>query len=132
MKSGEFHILPTDNTPEFLFTSEGTIKIKGRGLFGAKSEVFDQIMTWIDSYLRNPAEVTYVIIAFEYLNSFSTSILMSIIRKLSLLILQKKKLTIQWYFEEDDDDILERGEYVSSTIDVPITFVPTNNITDCC
>jgi hypothetical protein len=132
MKSVEFHILPTDTTPEFLFTSEGTIKIKGRGLFGAKTEVPDQIMTWIDSYLRNPAEVTYVILAFEYLNSFSTTILLSIIRRLSKLILQKKKLTIQWYFEEDDDDILERGEYVSSTIDLPITFISTNSIADCC
>ncbi len=87
-------------------------------------------MNWVDEYLSNPAEITYVIIAFEYLNSFSTTILVSILRKLSQVILQSKKLVIQWYYDEDDEDILERGEYISSTFDIPIKFILTNNIAD--
>jgi len=55
---------------------------------------------------------TIVIIAFEYLNRFSTTILVSILRKLSQVILQSEKPVIQWYYEEDDEDIVERGEYV--------------------
>ena len=77
MLTGEIHILPTDNTPEFLFSPEGIITIRGRGLFGDKTKVTEQIMNWIDEYLSNPAEITYVNIAFEYLNSFSTTILNS-------------------------------------------------------
>jgi hypothetical protein len=88
-------------------------------------------MNWIDEYLSNPAEITYVNIAFEYLNSFSTTILVSILRKLSQVILQSKKLVIQWYYEEDDEDILERGEYISSTFDIPIKFIIINNIASC-
>jgi hypothetical protein len=130
MKAGELHILPTDNTPDFLFNPEGTITIRGRGLFGNKTESTEQIMNWVDEYLSNPAEITYVIIAFEYLNSFSTTILVSILRKLSQVILQSKKLVIQWYYDEDDEDILERGEYISSTFDIPIKFILTNNIAD--
>ena len=91
MTLGELHILPTENTPEFLFRPDGMIRIKGRGLFQNKTEVIEQIMNWIDEYLRNPAEITYVIIAFEYLNSFSTTILVSILRKLSQVILQSGK-----------------------------------------
>ena len=71
------------------------IKIRGRGLFQNKTEVIEQIMNWIDEYLRNPTEITYVIISFEYLNSFSTTILVSILRKLSQVILQSGKLVIQ-------------------------------------
>ena len=130
MITGEIHILPTDNTPEFLFNPEGIIKIRGRGLFENKTEVTKQIMNWIDEYLNNPAEITYVIIAFEYLNSFSTTILVSILRRLSQVILQSEKLVIQWYYEEDDEDILERGEYISSTFDIPIKFIQTNHIAD--
>jgi len=104
------------------------IKIRGRGLFQNKTEVIEQIMNWIDKYLRNTTEITYVIISFEYLNSFSTTILVSIIRKLSQVILQSGKLVIQWYYEEDDEDILERGEYISSTFNIPITFIKTNHI----
>jgi SiaC family regulatory phosphoprotein len=106
------------------------IKIRGRGLFQNKTEVIEQIMNWIDEYLSNPAATTYVIIAFEYLNSFSTTILVSILRKLSQVILQSGKLVIQWYYEEDDEDILERGEYISSTLDIPIIFILTNHIAD--
>ena len=126
MIAGELHILPTNKTPEFLFRPDGMFKIIGRGLFGNRTKVTEQIMNWIDEYLSNPGEVTYVIISFEYLNSFSTTILVSILRKLSQVILQSKKLVIQWYYEEDDEDILERGEYISLTLDIPIEFIMTN------
>jgi hypothetical protein len=130
METGEIHILPTDNTPEFLFSPDGMIKIRGRGLFGNKTETTEQLGNWIDEYVTNPAEITYVIIAFEYLNSFSTTILVSMLRKFSQVLLQSGKLVIQWYYEEDDEDILERGQYISSTFDIPIKFIMTNNIAD--
>ena len=126
----ELHILPTHNTPEFLFSPDGILKIKGRGMFQNKNEAIEQIMNWIDDYLNNPAAITQIFIAFEYLNSFSTMILVSIIRKLTKVILSTEKLVIQWYYEEDDDDILEMGEYVSETSNIPVTFIPTANITD--
>jgi hypothetical protein len=124
------HILPTKNTPEFIFNPDGMFKIRGRGLYVNNSEVIDQIMNWIDEYLKNPAESTYVTIAFEYLNSFSTTILVSILRKLTNVILQSKKLVIQWYYEEDDEDIFERGEYIAMTFAIPITFILTNYISE--
>lgn len=123
----EIHILPTKTSPEFLFNPEGIIKIKGRGLFGDKNEVSDQITNCIDEYIKNPAEITYVNIKFEYLNSFSTTILVSLLRKLSQVILQSKKLVIQWFYEEDDDDIFERGEYISESFNIPITFIMIND-----
>jgi len=127
---GEIHILPTTNSPEFLFRPDGMIKIIGRGLYINKTEATEQIMNWIDEYISNPAEITYVIIAFEYLNSFSTMIIVSMLRKLSQVILNSGNLVIQWYYEEDDEDILERGEYISLTLDIPITFILTNQISD--
>jgi len=131
MMTDEIHILPTAKTPEVLLNPKGIIKIKGRGLMVNETEVPKQVMNWIDVYLRNPAEITNIIIAFEYLNSFSTIIVVSILKKFLQVALQKKKLVIQWYYEHDDYDILERGEYISLTFDIPITFVMTNNIADC-
>ena len=103
---GELHILPTDNTPEFLFRPDGMIKIRGRGLFGNRTETTDQLGNWIDEYITNPTEITYVILAFEYLNSFSTTLLVSMLRKFSQVLIQSGKLVVQWYYEEDDEDIL--------------------------
>jgi hypothetical protein len=127
---GELHILPTDNTPEFLFRPDGMIKIRGRGLFGNRTETTDQLGNWIDEYITNPTEITYVILAFEYLNSFSTTLLVSMLRKFSQVLIQSGKLVVQWYYEEDDEDILERGEYISSTFNIPIIFILTNHIAD--
>jgi len=126
----ELHILPTDNTPEFIFRPDGMIKIRGRGLFGNRTETTDQLGNWIDEYITNPAEITYVILAFEYLNSFSTTLLVSMLRKFSQVLIQSGKLVVQWYYEEDDEDILERGEYISSTFNIPIIFILTNHIAD--
>jgi hypothetical protein len=131
MISDDIHILPTDKTPEFIFSPDGIIKIKGRGLFGSKTEVSKQILNWVSAYIRNPAGTTYVTIAFEYLNSFSTTILISILKKILLVTSQNKKLVIQWYYEEGDEDILERGEYISSAFNIPIEFIKTNDITGC-
>ncbi len=127
MLLGELQILPTANTPEFLFNSQGVFEIKGRGLYAGKEEVSQKVWDWIDSYLENPVEITYVIIKFEYLNSLSTLILVDILRKLSNVILQSKKITILWYYEEDDFDIFERGEYVSQTFGIPIKFIVIEN-----
>jgi hypothetical protein len=127
----EVHILPTDNTPEILLNPEGIIKIKGRALTVNTTEVPEQIMNWLDAYLINPAETTDIIVAFEYLNSFSTTILVSVLTKISQVIQHKKKFVIHWYYEEEDDDILERCEYISETYDIPIEFIMTNDITGC-
>jgi len=125
----ELHILPTDNTPEVLLKPEGIIKITGRGLIAEKIEVFGQILNWIDEYINNPADKTDVIIAFEYLNSFSTVFLVTVLRKLIQINHSRKILKIYWYFEDGDDDILERGEYISSAYNIPIEFIMTDDIT---
>lgn len=125
------HVLPTNKTPEVLLNPVGIIKIKGRAIDESRTGIPEQVMNWIDSYLLNPAESTKVTIALEFLNSFNTIVLTSILKKISQLIQQKKKLHIQWYYEEDDVDILDRGEYISSIIDVPIEFIKTDNIADC-
>jgi hypothetical protein len=126
---GGIHILPSDNTPEYHFCTDGMLKIRGRGLYKYKTEDVKQVLNWITEYLQNPAEITYVIIAFEYLNSLSTVILVSILRKLNEVILQSNKIVIQWYYEEDDEDMFERGEYISLSFDIPITIIPAYMLT---
>jgi len=124
----EIHILPTHQTPEFIFNYEGIIKIQGRGLYSNKPELADQIICWIERYVNNPAKITNVTIGFEYLNSLSMSVLVSLLGKLSQIVLQSKRLVVKWYYEVDDDNILDRGRYISSCCDIPIEFIATNNI----
>ncbi|MBP7509069.1 MAG: SiaC family regulatory phosphoprotein [Prolixibacteraceae bacterium] len=127
----EVHILPTDNSPEVILKPNGTVKIKGRGMVVNKTRIPEQINDWLDAYLLNPAETTYVIVAFEYLNSYSTTILASVLKKISQVILQNKKFIIHWYYEDDDDDLLDRGGYISESLKLPIDFIVVDDISGC-
>lgn len=124
----EVHIAPTNNTPEVLLNADGVIKIFGRAIDESRTKFSDQMMTWIDSYILNPADTTEVTIALEYLNSFNSIYLSSVLRKLALVNEKMKKLKIKWYIEEDDDDLLERAEYISNTFNIPIDFEMTDHI----
>jgi hypothetical protein len=125
----EIHILHTNQTPEFIFNHKGIIKIRGRGLYCDQPELSEQIISWIERYIDNPAKTTYVTISLEYLNSLSTAVLVSIFRRLSQIVFQSKKIVVQWYYEPEDENILDRGKYISSCCDIPIEFIMTNNIT---
>ena len=125
------HILPTDNSPEVTLNPEGIIKIKGRGMVVNKTRIPEQIKEWLDVYLLNPAETTYVIVAFEYLNSFSTTILASVLKQISQVILNNKKFVIRWYYEDDDDDIFDRGEYIAESLKLSIEFIVIDDINNC-
>lgn len=117
------HIQPSKNSPEVILLPEGTIKIRGRGLTVNKIDIPDEIIKWIEEYILDPHESTTIDICFEYLNSYSSTILVSIIKKISSVMLKGKKLIINWHYEDDDDDVYERGECISSSISIPFNFI---------
>jgi len=124
------NLLPTKNSPGFFLNPDGSLKISGRGLYQNATEDIEQVMIWIDEYLNNPAETTSVIIAFDYLNSFSTTIVVSLLRKLTTALLQSGKLSILWYYEEDDEAMIEQGECISSSFNIPMEFKCTDHFVD--
>jgi hypothetical protein len=126
----KIHILPSEINPELILDPVGIITIKGRFLVLNPTDVPVQIVSWIDEYLGTPAESTEVIIALEYLNSFGTKNLMSILKQLSKVIKQNKKIVIRWYYEEDDEDMIDRGEYISSVLNVPIEIIMVKSLRD--
>ncbi len=126
------HFLPTDNMPEVYLDPEGIIRIKGRANVLATSANFPLITDWLDRYLANPADITYINICVEYLNSYCTAQLVNVLKEFSGLMLKDKKLVINWYYEEDDEDLLERGEHVADVLNLKITYIITPDIKHCC
>ncbi len=118
------HILPTDRTPEVIFDAEGTLTIKGRAMALNRTAPSEKLLDCIERYLKNPANTTTIIIELEYFNSFGTQILVTVIRKVSQVLDQGKRLVIKWYYDEEDDDILERGHHISEAFKLPIEFIP--------
>ena len=128
MKIDAVHILPTKNTPEVHLNPNGILQINGRAIDESRAKYSEQILDWIDSYILKPPPVTMVSIALEYMNSYNAIIITTILKKLSQVNNQSKKLEIKWYIEVDDDDLMERGESISSSLNIPIDFITTNQI----
>lgn len=128
MKRKELKILSPDRSTEVHLGADGIIMIKGRGFLPGNNEIVDMISEWVDDYIKDPEDVTQVILAFEYLNSPTTMTLITMLKKLIGLLSQNKKLKIRWYHEEGDHDIIERGEHISSVVNFPFEFIMTRNI----
>ncbi len=119
----ELKISPTKNTPEILLSPEGVIRVRGRSIHENVIDFFSPVEDWITQYIINPANVTCVDMNLEYCNSASAKVLIHMMQKITYVTLKNKKFIINWYYEDGDDDILERGEYFASILEVPFNFI---------
>ena len=119
----ELKLLPTKNTPEIILNPEGRIKIKGRSIHENVIDFFVPVEDWVTEYIQDPAEVTTVDLNLEYFNSASAKVFVHLLQKIGYVTLKHKKFVFNWYYEDGDDDILERGEFFSSVLDVPFNFI---------
>jgi len=119
----ELRIAPTKNSPEIILSPDGMIKIIGRSIHENVAEFFASVSDWITEYIEVPAEVTCVDLNLEYFNSASAKVFIHLLEKIKHVTLKNKKYIFNWYYEDGDEDILERGEYFSSILDVPFNFI---------
>jgi hypothetical protein len=119
----ELRISPTKNTPEISLNPDGVIRIKGRSIHENVTVFFAPVESWVTEYIVKPAEVTCVDLNLEYFNSASAKVFIHLLQKLTYVTLKHKKFIFNWYYEDGDEDILERGEYFSSVLDVPFNFI---------
>lgn len=119
----ELKIAATKNSPEISMSPDGVIRIKGRSIHENSIEFFKPVDEWVTEYVRDPADVTCIEVNLEYFNSASAKILINLIQKISYVRLKNKKFVINWYYEEGDQDILEGGEFFSSVLNLPFSFI---------
>jgi hypothetical protein len=118
----ELKIWATKKSPEILLSPDGFIKIRGRSIHENSIDFFKPVEEWVNEYIKDPADVTCIDVNIEYFNSASAKIIVSLLQKISYVQLKNKKFIINWYYEEGDEDILERGEYFSSVLNIPFNF----------
>ena len=119
----ELKISPTRSSPEILLNPDGIIVIRGRSIHENVADFFAPVEFWISAYVEDPAPVTCVDMNLEYFNSASAKVFIHLMEKIKHVTLKDKKFIFNWYYEYGDEDILERGEYFSSILDVPFNFI---------
>lgn len=77
---------------------------------------YEPIITWLKEYVKAPKN-TVVQIDFDYFNSSSAKLLISIFRTLAKVKKDGYKLKIEWYYSKDDDDMKECGENYASMVE---------------
>jgi hypothetical protein len=113
----------TAKTPYVLLDPAGKIIFRGRSIPENVANFYDNLLIWLKNYCDSPAPETLVDIAMEYLNSGTSKYMLKILKLMKEIDSNGYKLTINWYFEEGDDDILERGEYYASILDMDINLI---------
>ena len=119
----EFRLQQSKNTPEITLLPTGLIKIRGRSIHENVTEYFEPIENWVEDYVKNPADLTCVDIMLEYFNSASARVLITLFQTITRVSLKNKKYIFNWYYEDGDDDILERGEYFASVLNVTFNYI---------
>jgi hypothetical protein len=116
----------TKKTPEVAFNTDGRMRISGRSIPEDASKFYDDLFEWVYYYCQQFPESTTIDIELEYFNSGSSKALLHILRALADSAKKGNKLTINWYYEQGDDDIMERGEYYESILEVKFNFIETD------
>lgn len=119
----KMRIFPTLSTPDILLDPDGIIKIEGRSMNANIKEFSETIDNWVDKYLADPAEITKVDLYFEYLSTNNLIFYRSLLLKISMVLLKRKKYVINWIYDEGDLDIMEKGENISSSVGVDVNFI---------
>jgi len=119
----ELKLPGTKSSPDVILNPSGIIKIKGRSISENILDFFKPVEEWVIEYIKTPADITCLDITLEYFNSASAKLLIQLFLKISYVQLKNKKFIINWYYEEGDEDILERGEYFSSVLNIPFNFI---------
>jgi hypothetical protein len=116
---------PTSKTPYVLLDPAGKIKFRGRSIPEDVSIFYEQLVEWIKEYAAAPSAYTEIDVEMEYLNSGTSKYMLKILKIIKDIEITGTDLRINWIYEEGDDDILERGEYYASILDLKINFIET-------
>lgn len=123
MSIDKLKILSTKYTPEIDFSPEGTIMIKGRSTRENLEGFFSLLNEWVDKYTCDPAETTCVDLYFEYISTSALLFYISLLKRIKSIRLQNKRLIVNWHYYKGDEDILEKGEDISSTLNILINLI---------
>jgi hypothetical protein len=117
-------ITGTDDTPSVhLDKDKGILELSGRSLPEDVTMFYQQIIDWIDDYIKEPNDKTDFNIKLEYFNTASSKVILDILLKFEAVVENGKEVVIKWFYNEDEEDMLEAGEEYADIVSVPFEYV---------
>jgi len=117
-------IAGTDDTPSVHLDKEsGILELSGRSLPEDVTLFYQQILDWIDEYIKNPNDKTVFNFKLDYFNTASSKVILDILLKFEELVENGKEVAIKWFYNEDEEDMLEAGEEYADIVEVPFEYI---------
>lgn len=104
--------------------NENILEIGGKSFAKYSRHIYEEVLEWLNEYIKNPNEETIVSFKFEFYDTSSAKLILEILKKLDHLYNRNKKVKVLWHYPEDDDDIEEAGEIYGKLIDTPVKVIP--------
>lgn len=120
----KIYIEPKADTPKIILDPEnGEIYIEGKSFPPDVNEFYEEVLEWINEYLKIPNKKTDIHLKIEYFNTASSKILMDILFKFEDYHKEYGSVTVYWYYPDDDEDIRETGLEYAEIIKLPFNHI---------
>lgn len=101
---------PTKKTPKVFFDGDkGILEIEGKSIPENAEAFYNQIIDFLEEYIKNPAQELKATLFFEHINTSSAKMLYKMFKTL-----KDVTTTILWCYS--DEDMLEAGEDYKSIV----------------
>jgi hypothetical protein len=101
----------TTSTPYILVDEEkGYMRMEGRSFHENAAMFFNEIDSWLDSYLSTDFGVFTFDNAICYFNSSTTKVIYNMLMKLDEHSTDKNRIIVNWITTEDNEIMIECGE----------------------
>jgi hypothetical protein len=107
----DYRIYATQDTPDVIFLTNGTFRIKGRSFCEDPRKFFEPLISWCQQLSISKLDIE---VKLDYLNTSSSKMMVELVRTIDANTKIESK-EVKWYFEEDDEDILEIGQILEET-----------------
>lgn len=122
----DLSIEKTADSPQVECTAAGRLCIEGRAIPEDPFTFWQPVLEWVKQYATQPQAQTNVNIYLDYINSSSSMYLNEILRQLSPVNQDGKKVQVTWRHDEGDDTLLQLGLDIESVVAIPFQFESVN------
>ena len=119
----------THTSPEISLNAQnGTIEISGRSIPENAMKIYRPVIDWIDEYLVNPKPKTEIVFRLSFFNTSTSKYLMELLKRFEEIKRQGFDVQVCWFY--DDEDIRDIAEDYQALVNVPMSFVKTNYVSN--
>jgi hypothetical protein len=115
----------TKSTPYIKF-EKGVLQIQGKSMPEDVVKVYGPVIQAVRDYVDNPEQITEAEFFFEYLNSSSNRVVLTILTLFEQLIQKGFEVKVTWKFEKGDELISDLGHDLEAVVKVPIHIIEMN------